>query len=200
MWCIPPGWALAEPNASHTISVAETSLPERKPEGMNTSRTDGDLRNSVSPEPPRVVYNFRRGRTNLEGMKKGISIETYETLFAESGGHCANPECGTDLFEPAASCFAGGIFRVDKDPGERLATVFALSRRIPAEDERGPVGCKGFSTLVFHTRPGNRQTLCIQRFVLCILKGFYTWTVLWAYSVARIPERQPCVCSGRRKR
>ena len=80
-----------------------------------------------------------------------------------------------------------------------LATVFALSRRIPAEDERGPVGCKGFSTLVFRTRPGNRRTLCIQRFALCILEGFYTWTVFWASAVARIPERRPCVRSGRRK-
>ena len=56
-------------------------------------------------------------------MKKDMSIETYETLFAEGGGRCANPGCGADLFEPAASRFAGGIFRVDEDPGEGPGSV-----------------------------------------------------------------------------
>ena len=56
-------------------------------------------------------------------MKKDMSIETYETLFAEGGGRCANPGCGVDLFEPAASRFAAGIFRVDEDPGEGPGSV-----------------------------------------------------------------------------
>ena len=52
-----------------------------------------------------------------------MSIETYETLFAEGGGLCANPGCGADLFEPAASRFEGGIFRVDEDSGESPGSV-----------------------------------------------------------------------------
>lgn len=72
---------------------------------------------------PRVAYDFRPGRPGHEGMKKGMSIETYETLFAEGGGLCANPGCGADLFEPAATRFAGGIFRVDEDPGEGSGSV-----------------------------------------------------------------------------
>ena len=39
-------------------------------------------------------------------MRKDVSIETYERLFAESGGRCANPGCGTALFG-SSSGFVG---------------------------------------------------------------------------------------------
>ena len=50
-------------------------------------------------------------------MKKGISIETYERLFVESAGRCANPLCGTVLFESSSASFAGEARGVAETPG-----------------------------------------------------------------------------------
>lgn len=50
-------------------------------------------------------------------MRKDVSIGTYETLFAESGGRCANPGCGTALFG-APSGFVGEAVGVAGTSGE----------------------------------------------------------------------------------
>ena len=50
-------------------------------------------------------------------MRNDVSIETYERLFAESGGLCAKPGCGTVLFEPSSG-FAGEAVAVAGTSGE----------------------------------------------------------------------------------
>lgn len=50
-------------------------------------------------------------------MRDDVSIETYERLFAESGGLCAKPGCGTVLFG-SSSGFVGEAFAVAGTPVE----------------------------------------------------------------------------------
>ena len=50
-------------------------------------------------------------------MRNDVSIETYERLFAESGGLCAKPGCGTVLFGSSAG-FAGEAVAVAGTSGE----------------------------------------------------------------------------------
>lgn len=50
-------------------------------------------------------------------MRNDVSIETYERLFAESGGLCAKPGCGTVLFEPSSG-FVGEAVAVAGTSGE----------------------------------------------------------------------------------
>lgn len=63
-------------------------------------------------------------------MRNDVSIETYEMLFAESGGRCANPGCGTVLFGSSAG-FVGEAVAVAGTPGERRESV----REDPASAE-----------------------------------------------------------------
>lgn len=64
-------------------------------------------------------------------MRNDVSIETYESLFAESGGLCANPGCGTVLFEPSSSRFVGEVRGVEENRGEGRGPV---SGRAPSAE------------------------------------------------------------------